>query len=221
MDYSMWPSWVVVVAAVVVTMAAAVTDFRCRRIPNALTLTAFALGLLFRLSTDGLSGLLDAGAAFAVGFGTLFVLWISGGGGAGDVKLMGALSVWIGFSLTLAVLILSVVLVCLLTLAAPLFPRRSTIVASTARPGDVAQAGGSEDAGTPAAVDHESDSAADSGAADSGETCENSTSAVVADRPAARAAGTQQRMTVAFAIPLALATWIVLALDVFGINVSL
>ena len=112
-DYSLWSAWVRLAAAIAMTGAAAVTDFRCRRIPNSLTLSAFVAGLLFRLATGGGAGLLDAGLGFAVGFGTLFVLWICGGGGAGDVKLMGALAVWIGLSLTLSVLISSLVLTCL------------------------------------------------------------------------------------------------------------
>ncbi len=188
MDYSLWPSWVIVGSSLVVTTAAAVTDFRCRRIPNALTLTAFLAGVLFRLATGGPAGLLDAGLGFAAGFGTLFVLWICGGGGAGDVKLMGALGVWLGFSLTLAALVLAVVAVCLLSLAAPLFSRQSTVVASTARPGDVAL-------GEPSA---------ETGAETSGQPKTS-----------------RQRVTVAFAIPLALATWVVLALDVAGVAVRL
>ncbi|MBI1311374.1 hypothetical protein GC176_08715 [bacterium] len=204
MNYSLWSSWVVVFAAVSVTAAAAVTDFKCRRIPNVLTITAFALGLLFRIGTGGLVGFLDAGLAFAVGFGTLFVLWVSGGGGAGDVKLMGALSVWIGFSLTLSVLVLSVVLVGLLTAAAPLFSKRSTVVASTVRPGDLATAGYSP--GSEPSV--EGDDAITA-------TTTNP------EMSSPQQPNSRQRVTVAFAIPLALATWIVLGLDIAGIPLRL
>lgn len=204
MDYSQWPSWGIAIAAAVITAAAAATDYRRRRIPNALTLSAFALGLVFRVATDGGAGLLDAGLGFGVGFGTLFVLWICGGGGAGDVKLMGALGVWLGFSLTLSVLLLSVLVVCLLTLAAPLFSRQSTVVASTARPGDV-----DPGAGPPVAEDSVDCSA--------GETATASETEEKADVQAAP----KQRVTVAFAIPLVVATWIVLALDFAGIPLRL
>src|SRR5690606_22927461 len=44
-----------------------------------------------------------------------FLLWIVGGGGGGDVKLMGALSVWLGFRLTLLVMIASTALVLIIT----------------------------------------------------------------------------------------------------------
>ena len=204
MDYSLWPSWGIAAAAIVVTSAAAVTDFRCRRIPNWLTLSTFLLGLLFRLGTGGGAGLLDAGLGFASGFGTLFILWICGGGGAGDVKLMGALGVWLGGSLTLSVLVLSVVIVCLLSFAAPLFSRQSTVVASTARPGDV-----DPDEGKPPAEETDEDSC---GATANGDGQEGHS---------APQATSRQRVTVAFAIPLALATWIVLALDVSGVPLRL
>jgi prepilin peptidase CpaA len=45
----------------------------------------------------------------------LFLLWFVGGGGGGDVKLMGALSVWLGFRLTLYVMIVSTFLVVCVT----------------------------------------------------------------------------------------------------------
>ena len=203
-DYSQWPSWGVAFAAAGITVAAAATDYRRRRIPNTLTLSAFAFGLLFRVATGGGAGLLDAGLGFGVGFGTLFVLWICGGAGAGDVKLMGALGVWLGFSLTLSVLVLSVVVVCLLTLAAPLFSRQSTVVASTARPGDV------EPGTSPPAADDSAGHSADEAAGSS--QAEEKAGAKVAQK---------QRLTVAFASPLVVATWIVLALDFAGMSLQL
>jgi len=103
---------VLVVAAF--TAAAAVWDMRHRRIPNALTLPVFGLGLVYQ-AFHGWSSLADAGLGFLLGFGTLFVLWMIGGGGGGDVKLMGALSVWLGFRMTLLVLIVSTVIVVMVT----------------------------------------------------------------------------------------------------------
>ncbi len=93
------------------TAAAAVCDWRTRRVPNLLTVPMFIAGLVSQAAFRGSPGLADAGLGFAVGFGTLFVLWRIGGGGAGDAKLMGALSVWVGFLGTLAVLLLSTALV--------------------------------------------------------------------------------------------------------------
>lgn len=100
------------------TAVAAFTDLRTRRIPNKLTLPAFLLGVVYQLAFHHeVPQLLDAATGFAVGFGTLFILWLIGGGGGGDAKLMGAVSVWLGFQQTLAVLVLSTVFVCIGTFA--------------------------------------------------------------------------------------------------------
>ncbi len=97
----------------VFTAVAAVSDLRTRKIPNKLTVPVFFLGLLYQGVFHGTSGLLEAGHAFLFGFGILFVLWIIGGGGGGDVKLVGALSVWLGYELTIMVLMASTVFVIL------------------------------------------------------------------------------------------------------------
>lgn len=111
------------------TIAAAIWDIRIKKIPNKLTLPVFGLGLLYQVGFNGLAGLTDGLAGFAVGFGLLFVLWMIGSGGGGDVKLMGALSVWLGFKLTLWVLVgsafLSMVL-SLLVITASFFTRGNT-----------------------------------------------------------------------------------------------
>jgi prepilin peptidase CpaA len=93
------------------TAAAAVWDHRYRRIPNALTVPVFLAGWVYQAVFHGWSGLGHGALGFALGFGMLFILWLIGGGGGGDVKLMGALSVWLGFHLTLLVVILSTLLV--------------------------------------------------------------------------------------------------------------
>ncbi|MEZ6066296.1 MAG: A24 family peptidase [Planctomycetaceae bacterium] len=108
-------SVVLVVVASLFTAIAAIWDLKSRRIPNKLTLPVFAAGWVFQAIDRGWAGLGDAGLGFLLGFGILFVLWIVGGGGGGDVKLMGALSVWLGFRLTLLVMIASTGLVLLTT----------------------------------------------------------------------------------------------------------
>ena len=82
---------------------AVVIDVRSRRIPNWLTVTAFVLGLLFNIVVGGMPGLWLSLGGFAVGFGTLLVLWLIGGGGGGDVKLMGAVGSWVGAVPTLMI----------------------------------------------------------------------------------------------------------------------
>lgn len=110
MDLSL-ASIVLVVAVGVFTAAAAIWDWRHWKIPNKLTLPTFVLGLIYQATCYGLAGLGNGALGFLVGFGVLFLLWLVGGGGGGDVKLMGALSMWLGFRLTLLVLILSTILV--------------------------------------------------------------------------------------------------------------
>jgi prepilin peptidase CpaA len=110
-------NWVLVVAMVAFTAAAAIVDLREKRIPNRLTLPMFFAGWLYQIAFHGWAGVLDGLAGFGIGFGILFVLWFIGGGGGGDVKLMGAMSVWMGFRLTLLVLVASTVAVVVITMA--------------------------------------------------------------------------------------------------------
>lgn len=164
------------------TLAAAITDARTRRIPNKLTLPMFLLGLIYQLAFNGWSGspefgigeagLANALLGFALGFGTLFVLWLVGGGGGGDVKLMGALSIWLGFQLTLLVMIVSTLFVVLGAAGIVLW----SLIAG-----------------------------AMSGNRLAGETKDDSADAPVTDSEAPR----KQRPVMAYALPVALATWLV------------
>jgi prepilin peptidase CpaA len=99
------------------TVLAAVCDLRSRRIPNWLTIPSLLSGLLFHAVFQGGAGLLDAGLGFALGFGSLLILWLIGSGGGGDAKLMGAVSAWLGFQQTVLVMLLSVAFVALGMLA--------------------------------------------------------------------------------------------------------
>jgi len=104
---------VLIVCTSVFTLAAALIDYRTQRIPNKLTLPMFAAGWVYQLAFNQLAGLGDGLAGFAIGFGMFFVLWLIGGGGGGDAKLVGAVSVWLGFKMTLALIIVSTILVIL------------------------------------------------------------------------------------------------------------
>jgi prepilin peptidase CpaA len=76
--------------------AAAVTDYRTRKIPNWLTVPTAVLGLLYPSFAPGGFGPLMALAGFAIGFCLLLLPWILGGGGMGDVKMLAALGAWLG-----------------------------------------------------------------------------------------------------------------------------
>lgn len=109
---------VFLIGLAVLTSLATLWDYRFCKIPNKLTFPLFLGGLLYQGVFRGWEGLGDAGLGFLVGFGTLFLLWIIGGGGGGDAKLLGALSVWLGYKMTLYVLITSTFLVIILTVLA-------------------------------------------------------------------------------------------------------
>ena len=100
------------------TLTAAVTDQRSRKVPNWLTVPALGIALLVHTAANGLAGLGFSLLGFATGFGLLFVLWMIGGGGGGDVKLMGALGAWLGPQLTVVVFVASGAGVLLLTMGA-------------------------------------------------------------------------------------------------------
>lgn len=115
--------WLFLSGIAVFTLTAAILDLRYRRIPNGLSVAGLVVGILFRVATDGLAGLGDAAGAFVIGFGALLILWVIGGGGGGDVKLMGALSVWLGCRQTVQVLILSAIIAFVFTTVRSMFRR--------------------------------------------------------------------------------------------------
>lgn len=172
------PSILMIVCVSLFTAIAAFTDLRTRKIPNKLTIPAFLLGVAYQLAFHHeFPELYDAAKGFVIGFGALFVLWLIGGGGGGDAKLMGAVSVWLGFKLTFAVLILSTVFVGIGTCAVIVY---STFKRGAARTKDKYVAttfGGKKDG--------------------------SSKVEAIPDR--------QKRRIMTYALPVALATWMVLA----------
>jgi prepilin peptidase CpaA len=85
-----------VVLLTVICAIACVFDLRSQRLPNWLTLGAAAAGLAFHGFMRGGPAMLESVAGLAVGFGLFFPLFVLGGMGAGDVKLMAALGAWLG-----------------------------------------------------------------------------------------------------------------------------
>lgn len=102
---------VFLVCVALFTLIAAVSDLRTRKIPNKLTVPMCVAGLIYQISFFQLEGLKTALLGFVTGFSILFVLWMVGTAGGGDVKLMGALGPWMGGLLTLKVLFCSFIFV--------------------------------------------------------------------------------------------------------------
>jgi prepilin peptidase CpaA len=90
--------------ALVLSLVAAVCDLLWRRIPNWLTVPAFLLGLAWHIVQgtwrEALLGLLLAVVIY-------LPLWLVGGRGAGDLKLMAALGTWLGPAAWIQVFVLT------------------------------------------------------------------------------------------------------------------
>lgn len=170
---------VFLVAIALFTVATAWTDLRSRKVLNTMTLPMWIAGWIWQLSFHGRSGLWDGLCGFGIGFGVLFVLWMVGSAGGGDVKLLGALSVWLGPGLTLKVMLASLVFVILGTTAVVL----SSMLTRGWR-------------GTKRRFGRETENKGGNHRRKPGETI----------------AARQKRRVMAFAMPVAIATWSVLLL---------
>ena len=80
---------------------AAWVDYAQRKVPNWLNAAIAAIGFIVQASFFGWTGIGWGAAGLAVGFALLIVPWLMHGMGAGDVKLMMAMGVWLGPWLTL------------------------------------------------------------------------------------------------------------------------
>ena len=75
--------------------ASAFYELKENRIPNAITLPAVGLGFLLGYAPGGITLGASVGG-FLIGFFFLFVFYMFGGMGGGDVKLMGAIGALLG-----------------------------------------------------------------------------------------------------------------------------
>jgi prepilin peptidase CpaA len=91
------------IGAFALAAAACWCDLRTRRIPNALTFPAAALGVIAATAAHGGQGAIASAAGLLVGLLLFFPLFALKGLGAGDVKLLGALGAWLGASVVLGV----------------------------------------------------------------------------------------------------------------------
>lgn len=89
-------------------LAAFVSDIRSMKIPNRLTVPVTLAGAAAHLASGGWEGIVFSAAGFAASFSILFLMYIIGAVGAGDVKLFGGIGAWTGFSFGLHVIIYSI-----------------------------------------------------------------------------------------------------------------
>lgn len=78
------------------------TDAIKQKIPNLLTMPAIIIALFYYGITQGVSGVIFSLGGLACGMGLFLVIYILGGMGAGDVKLMGAVGSILGWKATLS-----------------------------------------------------------------------------------------------------------------------
>ena len=99
MGLTLIPS-VVVVATVLIAM---MTDVRSLQVRNWLTIPVLAGGLVYHGFTSGVDGLVASCASVALVFIILVMPFALGAIGAGDVKLVAAITAWLGVSASFTV----------------------------------------------------------------------------------------------------------------------
>jgi prepilin peptidase CpaA len=100
-DYGLAVAWIAVIAA---STTAAIWDGRCRRIPNLLTIPLLLTGIIYSGLVWGGTGIQNSMWGCVVLAFPYICLFVIGGGGAGDAKLMGGIGAWLGLAHALPVL---------------------------------------------------------------------------------------------------------------------
>src|SRR3982751_114936 len=95
------------VLVLLVTLAS-LFDLRLGKIPNALTYPACIFGLGLAITTWSWNALSSSFLGLVIGFVPFFGLYLIGGLGGGDVKLMAAVGALMGYPFTLNALITSI-----------------------------------------------------------------------------------------------------------------
>jgi prepilin peptidase CpaA len=101
MPSSFLPLPVIVVG--LAALAAAIIDLWKFKVHNLLTLPLLVTGLAYHTLMAEWYGFANSLLGILFGFSALFVFYLMGGMGAGDVKLVAGLGAWLGFWLTLFV----------------------------------------------------------------------------------------------------------------------
>jgi prepilin peptidase CpaA len=94
----------------ILLVVAFLKDYFSFRIPNWLTYPALVVGISYFTITKGSEGFLFSLSGIAMGFALLFLPYLFGGTGAGDVKLLGAIGSFLGPKAVFQVFIISCIL---------------------------------------------------------------------------------------------------------------
>jgi prepilin peptidase CpaA len=94
------------VVGVAVTIAA-IMDVRSLRVYNALTFPLLATGILFHILLPWGQGAAHTLCGAGLGFGVLFLFFLMGGIGAGDVKLLAGVGAWLGPVMTFVIFVIT------------------------------------------------------------------------------------------------------------------
>ena len=100
------PLWVAVPALIVAAVATG-ADVRTRKIPNRLTFPALLLGVAVNWAIGGLPGAGSAALGALVAGGLLLPGWLMGWMAAGDVKLIAAMGAFLGYPVSLMMVLFS------------------------------------------------------------------------------------------------------------------
>ncbi len=106
----------ILAGAIFLSLIAAYTDLRSRRIPNWLTVPGFAVGVVASTILGGWSGLKDSLLGTGLAFALLLPFWLLRSLGAGDLKFAAALGAYTGPGRLIDILIGSVFVAGLMAL---------------------------------------------------------------------------------------------------------
>ena len=112
------------VVIVVCTILAGAFDARTFRIPNLLTVPLLLSGFIYHSITGGIADLQASIFGAVFGFGIIFVFYLVGGMGAGDIKLMAAIGAWLQLPTTLHVFVIAAILMGLYSVAMLVWQKR-------------------------------------------------------------------------------------------------
>lgn len=109
------------IGAIGIATVGAEEDVRGGRIPNQLTYSGLLVALAVRSLVSGLPGFEDGIVGMLAGGGIFYLLFLLGGMGGGDVKLMAAVGAWAGTAHTVEILIAAAIAGGFLAICSMLF----------------------------------------------------------------------------------------------------